>query len=127
MPFLGVCVLAFAGLLIFGTVSDVVRSSQVRRRGAAATAEVIGINPRTGLANYSRSRVVRFTTAQNREVTVAMPRGRLRDVPVGGRTGIRYLPEKPEVVRSPGGGARFASSLFGVAVCVALGVSLLIS
>jgi hypothetical protein len=127
MPFLGVCVLAFAGLLIFGTISDVVRSSQVRRRGATATAEVVGINTRIGLANYSRSRVVRFTTAQNREVTVAMPRGQLRDIPVGGRTGIRYLPQKPKVVRSPGGGARYVSRLFGVAVCVALGLSLLIS
>jgi Protein of unknown function (DUF3592) len=127
MPFLGVCMLAFAGLLIFATVSDVVRSSQVRRRGVAATAEVIGTNPRTGFANYSRSRVVRFTTAQNREVTVAMPRGRLRDIPVGGRTGIRYLPEKPKVVRSSGGSARYVSSLFAVAVFVALGVSMLIS
>lgn len=127
MPFLGVCVLAFAGLLVFGTISDVVRSSQVRRRGVDATAEVIGINAPTGYANFSRSRVLRFTTAQNREVTVAMPRGRLRDIPVGGRTGIRYLPEKPKVVRSPGGGARYVSSLFGVAVFVALGVSLLIS
>jgi hypothetical protein len=127
MSFLGVCVLAFAGLLIFGTIRDVVRSSQVRRHGVDATAEVIGINAPTGFANFSRSRVLRFTTAQNREVTVAMPRGRLRDIPVGGRTGIRYLPEKPKVVRSSGGSARYLSSLFGVAVFVALGVSLLMS
>ena len=127
MPFLGVCMLAFAFLLVFGTISDVVRSSQVRRRGVAATAEVVGINAPAGFANFSRSRVLRFTTAQNREVTVAMPRGRLRDVPVGGRTGIRYLPEKPKVVRSAGGGGRYLSSLFVVAVFAALGVSLLLS
>jgi hypothetical protein len=127
MPFLGVCALAFAGLLFFGTISDVVRSSQVRRRGVVTTAEVIGINAPTGFANFSRSRVLRFTTVQNREVTVAMPRGHLRDIPVGGRTGIRYLPEKPKVVRTSGGGAGYLSSLFGVAVFVALGVSLLIS
>ena len=127
MPFLGVCVLAFAGLLVFGAISDAVRSSQVRRRGVAATAEVVGINAPTGFANFSRSRVLRFTTDQNREVTVAMPRGRLRDLPVGGRTGIRYLPEKPKVVRSPGDRAGYVPRLFGVAVFVALGVCLLIS
>jgi hypothetical protein len=88
---------------------------------------VIGTNAPTGFANFSRSRVLRFTTAQNREVIVAMPRGRLRDIPAGGRTGISYLPEKPKVVRSPGGDARYVSSLFGVAVFVALGISLLIS
>jgi hypothetical protein len=127
MPFLGVCVLAFGAVLVSGFIADVVRSSQVRRRGVTVTADVIGINTRVGQASVSRSRVVRFPTARHGEVTVVMPSGQLSDVPVGGRAEIRYLAERPKVARSTDGGVRYISWLFGIVAVIAAGVALLVS
>jgi hypothetical protein len=127
VAFLGVCALAFAAFMAGAFVTDMVRSAQVRRRGVTVTGDVIGINTRVGIASVSRSRVVRFTTDHAGLVTVTMPPGRLRDVPVGGRTQVRYLPERPQVARPPGGRVRHFSWLFGIAVIVFVGVALLIS
>jgi hypothetical protein len=120
-------VLAFGAVLVSAFIADLVRSSQVRRHGVAVTADVIGINTRVGQATVIRSRVVRFTTARHGEVTVVMPSGQLRDVPVGGRAEIRYLADRPKVARSTDGGVRYLSWLFGIVAVVAAGVSLLIS
>lgn len=122
VAFFGLCVLAFGILGILAVASDVRLFVQLRRRGVAATAEVVGVNTRsTGVPGGThRYPVLRFTTADEEIVTTELRLGKLRGASIGDRVYIQYLPKRPKTVGLWDGDFRFSATLWSVLACVFL-------
>lgn len=127
MFFVSLSFFGIAGIGIVGLIADGIDAVRLRRRGIGAMAEVIGVNTSYSRWGASKSRVVRFRTADGEAVKTELPTGQLRGIPVGVSVGILYLPDVPDVASAGGGRFRYVGYLFGIAFFIFLGVTCLLS
>jgi hypothetical protein len=133
VAFWGFCMLVLGILAILAALNDVRLVVKVRRQGMTTTAEVVGINThRSGVPGGTtrRNPVLRFATTDDEVVTTELRLGKLRDVSVGDRIDIRYLPKRPKVISLWNSGFPFSSTFWAVlggAVFIVFGVRMMLS
>ena len=105
----------------FWVVNTMATRSRLRKRGEAATAEVVNVTG-TQLYDATRTCTIRYVRANGEETFARLVSSRSRGLAEGTRVPILYLPDRPQVVAD----ARYVSSsvipsVIAVALFAALG------
>jgi hypothetical protein len=105
----------------FWVVNTMAMRSRLRKRGEAATAEVVNVAG-TQLYDATRTCTIRYVRANGEETFARLVSSRSRGLAEGTRVPILYLPDRPQVVAD----SRYVSSsvipsVIAVALFAALG------
>jgi uncharacterized protein DUF3592 len=105
----------------FWVVNTMAMRSRLRKRGEAATAEVVNVAG-TQLYDATRTCTIRYVRANGEETFARLVSSRSRGLAEGTRVPIIYLPDRPQVVAdSRSVSSSVIPSVIAVALFAALG------
>jgi hypothetical protein len=105
----------------FWVVNTMAMRSRLRKRGEAATAEVVNVAG-TQLYDATRTCTIRYVRANGEETFARLVSSRSRGLAEGTRVPILYLPDRPQVVAdSRSVSSSVIPSVIAVALFAALG------
>ena len=106
----------------FWVVNTMATRSRLRKRGEAATAEVVNVAGTQQLYDASRTCTIRYVRANGEETFARLVSSRSRGLAEGTRVPILYLPDRPQVVAdSRSVSSSVIPSVIAVALFAALG------